>query len=58
MLSYYIYSHTYELDNGYCVMIMIYEQVQSLCVMRVTHLTLCLTNHIDYINRTGVKLRW
>jgi hypothetical protein len=31
MLSYYIYSHTYELEYGFCVMIMIYELVQSLC---------------------------
>ena len=51
MLSYYIYSHTYELDNGYCVMIMIYEQVQSLCVMRIAHLTLYLNTHITYIMR-------
>ena len=58
MLSYYIYSHTYELEYSYCVMTLIYELVYILCVMRVTHLTLCLTNHIDYINRTGVKLRW
>ena len=27
------YSHTYELEYSYCVMILIYELVQSLCVM-------------------------
>jgi hypothetical protein len=58
MLSYDNYSHTYELEYGYCVMIMIYELVQSLCVMRIAHLTLCLTNHITYIIRIRVKLRW
>jgi hypothetical protein len=58
MLSYDNYSHTYELEYGYCVMIMIYELVQSLCVMRIVHLTLCLTNHITYIIEIRVKLRW
>jgi hypothetical protein len=56
MLSYYIYSHTYELEYGFCVMIMIYELVQS-CVMRVAHLTLCLTNHITCISGIRVNLR-
>ena len=58
MLSYYIYSHTYELEYNYCVMILIYELVQSLCVMRIAHLTLCLNNHITYIIRIRAKLRW
>jgi hypothetical protein len=58
MLSYYIYSHTYELEYGFCVMIMIYELVQSLCVMRIAHLTLCFTNHITCITKIRVKLRW
>jgi hypothetical protein len=58
MLSYDNYSHTYELEYDYCVMIMIYELVQSLCVMRIAHLTLCLTNHITYIIGIRVKLRW
>jgi hypothetical protein len=57
MLSYYIYSHTYELEYGFYVMIMIYELVQSLCVMRVAHLTLYLTNYITCITRIRVKLR-
>jgi hypothetical protein len=52
------YSHTYELEYSYCVMILIYELVQSLCVMRVAHLTLCLNNHITYIIRIRAKLRW
>jgi hypothetical protein len=43
MLSYYIYSHTYELEYSYCVIILIYELVYSLYVMRVAHSTLCLT---------------
>jgi len=52
------YSHTYELEYSYCVMIMIYELIHSLCVMRVAHLTLCLNNHITYIIVIRAKLRW
>jgi hypothetical protein len=58
MLSYDNYSHTYELEYGYCVMVMIYELVQCLRVMRITQLTLCLTNDITYIIGIRVKLRW
>ena len=58
MLSYDIYSHTYELEYSYCAMILIYVLVKSLCVMRVAHLTLCLNNHITYIIRIRAKLRW
>jgi hypothetical protein len=58
MLSYYICSHTHELEYSYCVMILIYELVYSLYAMRVAHLTLCLTNHITYIIRIRAKLRW
>ena len=58
MSSLYYYSHTYELEYSYCVMILIYELVQSLCVMRVAHLTLCLNNHITYTIRIRAKLRW
>jgi hypothetical protein len=50
MPSYYIYSC--------CVMILIYELVYSLCVMRVAHLTLFLNTHITYIIRFRAKLRW
>jgi hypothetical protein len=39
-------------------MILIYELVYSLYVMRVAHLTLCLTAHIAYIVRIKAKLRW
>jgi hypothetical protein len=58
MLSYDNHSHTYELGYGYCVMIMIYELVQILCVMRIAHITLCLTIHITYIIRIRVKSWW
>ena len=58
MLSYDIYSHTYELEYSYCVIILIYELVYSLCVMRVAHLTLCLTIDITYIIGIRAKLRW
>ena len=58
MVSYDIYSHTYELEYSYCIMILIYELVQSLCVMRVAHLTLCLNTHITYIIGIRAKLRW
>ena len=58
MLSYDIYSHTYELEYSYYVVILIYELVYSLCVMRVAHLTLCLNTHITYIIRIRAKLRW
>ena len=57
MLSYYIYSHPYELEYS-CVMILIYELVYSLCVMRVAPLTLCLTTYITYIIGIRAKLRW
>jgi hypothetical protein len=58
MLSYDIYSHTYELEYSYCVIILIYELVYSLCVMKVAHLTLCLNTHITYIIRIRAKFRW
>ena len=58
MLSSYNYSHTYELEYSYCVIILIYELVYSLCVMKVAHLTLRLTTHITYIIRIRAKLRW
>ena len=57
MLSYYIYSHPYELEYS-CVMILIYELVYSLYVMKVAYLTLCLTIHITYIIGFRAKLRW
>ena len=58
MLSYYIYSHTYELEYSYCVIILIYELFYSLCVVRVAHLTFCLNTHTTYIIRIRAKLRW
>jgi hypothetical protein len=58
MLSYYNYSHTYVLEYNYCIMILIYELVYSLCVMKVAYLTLCLTTHITYIIGIRAKLRW
>ena len=57
-LSYDIYSHTYELEHSCCVIILIYELVYNLCIMRVAHLTLCLNTHITYIIRIRAKLRW
>ena len=58
MLSYDIYSHTYELEYSYCVIILIYELVHSLYVMKVAHMTLCLNTHISYIIKIRAKLRW
>ena len=58
MLSYYNYSHTYELEYSCCVMILIYELVYSLYVMKVADMTLCLNTHITYIIRIRAKLRW
>jgi hypothetical protein len=58
MLSSYIYSHTYELEYSCYVIILISELVYSLCVMRITYTTLCLTIHITYIIRIRTKLRW
>ena len=58
MLSSYNYSHTYELEYSCCVMILIYELVYSLYVMKVAYLTLCLTTHITYIIGIRAKLRW
>ena len=58
MLLYDIYSHTYELEYSYRVIILIYELVYSLYVMKVAHMTLCLNNHITYIIGIRAKLRW
>ena len=58
MLSYYNYSHTYELEYSYCVMILIYELVYSLYVMKVAHLTLCLNTYTTYLIGIRAKLRW
>jgi len=58
MLSYYIDSHTYELEYSCYVIILIYELVYSLYVMRVAYMTLCLTIHIIYIIEIRAKLRW
>ena len=58
MLSYDIYSRTYELEYSYCVIILIYELVYTLCIMRIAYMTLCLTTHITYIIRIRAKLRW
>ena len=43
MLSYDIYSHTYELEYSYCVMILIYELAYSLC-----HVNSTLNFMLDY----------
>ena len=56
MSSLYYYSHTYEPEYSYCVIILIYELVYSLCVMKVAHL--CLNTHITYIIKIRAKLRW
>jgi hypothetical protein len=58
MLSYYNYSHTYELEYSYCVIILKYELVYSLYVMKLAYMTLFLTNHITYIIGIRGKLRW
>ena len=58
MLPSYIYSHTYEVEYSYCVIILIDELVYSLCVVRVAQLTLCLNIHITYIIGIRAKLRW
>ena len=39
-------------------MILIYELVYTLYVMRVAHLTLCLNTHITYITGIRAKLKW
>ena len=58
MLSYDIYSHTYKQEYSCCVIILIYELVYSLCIMRIACMTLCLTTHITYIIEIRAKLRW
>ena len=57
MLSSYIYSHTYELEYSCCVMILTYELVYSFYVMRLAHMTLCVTIHITHIIGIRAKLR-
>ena len=39
-------------------MILMYELVYSLYVMKLAYLTLCLTIHITYIIGIRAKLRW
>jgi len=56
MLSLSNYCHIYELEYSCDVMILIYELVYSLCVMRVPSLTLCLLKHITYIMKIRTKL--
>ena len=58
ILSYDIYSHTYELEYSCYIIILIYELVYSLYVMKVAHLTLYLNIHITYIIGIRAKLRW
>ena len=58
MLSYYIYSHAYELEYSCYVIILIYELVYSLYVMRVSYMSLCLAIHITYIIEIRAKLSW
>ena len=58
MLSSYNYSHTYEPEYSCCVMILGYELVYSLYVMRLACMALCLTTHITYIIRIRAKMRW
>jgi hypothetical protein len=50
------YSLIYELEYSCDVIILIYELVYSLCVMRVSSLTLCLIKHITYIMKIRTKL--
>ena len=50
------FSHIYELEYSCDVIILIYELVYSLCVMRVSSLTLCLIKHITYIMKIRTKL--
>jgi len=56
ILSLFNYSHIYELEYSCDVIILIYELVYSLCVMRVSSLTLCLIKHITYIMKIRAKL--
>ena len=58
MISYYIYSHACELEYSCYVIILIYELVYSLYVLKVAHMTLYLNTHIAYIIRIRAKLRW
>ena len=39
-------------------MILIYELLYSLYVMRVAYITFCLTTHITYIIGISAKVRW
>jgi len=50
------YSHVYELEYSCDVIILIYELVYSICVMRISSLTLYVIKHITYIMKTIIKL--
>ena len=55
ILSLFNYSHDYELEYSCDVMLFIYELEYSLCVNRVSSLTLCLIN-IFQLTKARVRL--
>ena len=54
----YHYSHTYELEYSFHVMIFTYELAYSFYVMNLTCRTLSLIIHITCMIRIRTKLRW
>jgi hypothetical protein len=58
LLSFYQYSHAYELEYGSCVMILAYELAYSSYVMNLACRTLCLIIHTTYMGRIRAKLWW
>ena len=56
MLSYHLYSNAYELECSCLVIIMIYEQAYSLCVMILTCATSCLIIHMVCMSRSRARV--
>ena len=57
MLSYHLYNSAYELEYSCLVIIMIYEQAYSLCVMILTCSTSCLIIHMICMSRSRARVQ-
>jgi hypothetical protein len=56
MLSYHLYSSTYELEYSCLVIIMIYELAYSLCIMILICSTLSLIIHMICMSRSRARV--
>jgi hypothetical protein len=56
LLSYPLYSSSYELEYSCLVIVIIYELAYSLCVMSLTCSTLCLIIHMSCMGRSRARV--